>query len=183
MKAKRWIEQYKGSNSKMTQKEANELFEGPSVDMPKRYANTMLMFLVTLFYLVLDPAISLIAFLGTVFSYWIEKYLLLRRHKIPEHMSAQMCIFFTYLIPPSMLIYSGATFGIVMEMSDGANYHGQWGFYIALLFMAIPTQTLIRKCFPIKVKRDHTITYDDVKLNFVMDYDRCNPITEREAQM
>jgi flagellar biosynthesis protein FlhB len=37
-------EERKGDNSKMTQRQANLLFEGPALDMAQRYANTMLLF-------------------------------------------------------------------------------------------------------------------------------------------
>lgn len=57
-----WLEEKKGDNSKMTQKQANALFEGPPLDMAQRYANTLFLFSLTVFYVLPFPLISLIAF-------------------------------------------------------------------------------------------------------------------------
>ena len=61
----------------MTQKQANELFEGSEIDMAKWYANTVNLFLTTVFYVTIDPMLSAVCLLGTFFAYWVEKYLLL----------------------------------------------------------------------------------------------------------
>lgn len=39
-----YLEEKKGEASKLTQRQANALFEGPPLDMAQRYANTMLLF-------------------------------------------------------------------------------------------------------------------------------------------
>lgn len=43
-KFKGYVEKLKGKNSTLTLREANQLFEGPTLDMAQRYANTMLLF-------------------------------------------------------------------------------------------------------------------------------------------
>jgi len=45
------------------------------------------------------PIISVICFFGGIFQYWIEKYLLLRRHKIPEQIGPTMAEVFGNMIP------------------------------------------------------------------------------------
>ena len=71
----------KEKKSKLTQRQANELFMGPNVDMAQRYANTALLLFLTVFYCFPLPIMPALAFFGTVFQYWLEKYLLLRRHR------------------------------------------------------------------------------------------------------
>lgn len=61
------------------------LFENPPIDMSMKYAMTMNPLLVAIFYLPIFPFVSLIGFLGSIFSYWIDKYLLLRRYKYPDN--------------------------------------------------------------------------------------------------
>jgi len=41
-----WKEKKKGPNSKLTQRQANQLFEGPNMDISSTYSNTCLLFLV-----------------------------------------------------------------------------------------------------------------------------------------
>lgn len=60
-KCKIWMEEKKGENSKLTQRQANLLFEGPPLDMAQRYANTMLLFCMTVFYVFPLPVMPLLA--------------------------------------------------------------------------------------------------------------------------
>ena len=57
--------------------------EGPAVDMARRNSNTYLLFLMTIFYAPLEPLVVPIALVGALFTYWIDKVILLRRHKHP----------------------------------------------------------------------------------------------------
>ena len=54
-------EMKKGEESKLTQRQANTLFEGPPLDMAQRYSNTMLLFCMAVFYAFPLPMISIIA--------------------------------------------------------------------------------------------------------------------------
>lgn len=99
---KKWSfyrEEKRGEDSKLTQRQANLLVEGPPLDMAQRYANTMLLFCLTVFYTFPLPITPLFALGGTIFQYWLEKYILLRRHKIPEQMGATMAQVSSNMIP------------------------------------------------------------------------------------
>lgn len=63
----------KGNKSKLTQRQANKLFEGPPLDMAQRYSNTMLLLTLSAFYVYILPIVPIIALCGTLFQYWIEK--------------------------------------------------------------------------------------------------------------
>ncbi len=110
----------------MTQRQANELFTGPPLDMAQRYANTMVFFLLVLFYSWLNPALLLVGIFGILWQYWLEKYVLLRRHKIPEVVGPTIAMFFANSIPYCLLIWSLGVMGMTAEVSDGYNWHGQW---------------------------------------------------------
>ena len=94
-----WMEEKKGEESKMTQRQANTLYEGPALDMAQRYSNTMLLLCMGVFYVFPLPIISVICLFGGIFQYWIEKWLLLRRHKIPEQIGPTMAKVFSNMIP------------------------------------------------------------------------------------
>ena len=100
---KMWIEEWKGKKSKLTQRQANDLFMGPNVDMAQRYANTALLLFLTVFYCFPLPIMPALAFFGTVFQYWLEKYLLLRRHRFPEQMGSVMAKTLSNSIPYVLL--------------------------------------------------------------------------------
>jgi hypothetical protein len=57
-----WYEERKGENSRLTQRQANALFEGPPLDMAQRYANTMLLFAMTVFYAYPLPIMPILTF-------------------------------------------------------------------------------------------------------------------------
>lgn len=57
-----WSEERKGENSRLTQRQANALFEGPPLDMAQRYANTMLLFAMTVFYVYPLPVMPILTF-------------------------------------------------------------------------------------------------------------------------
>jgi uncharacterized membrane protein len=47
---RQYFEERKGEDSQMTQRQANQLFEAPPIDLPEQYANTILLFCMTFFY-------------------------------------------------------------------------------------------------------------------------------------
>jgi hypothetical protein len=73
------------NNINITQREANLLYENPPLDMAGRYANTNKLLFTSFFYVPILPAVAFIGFFGAFISYWVDKYLLLRRHKVPEN--------------------------------------------------------------------------------------------------
>jgi hypothetical protein len=82
----------------MTQREANELYEGTDPDTANLYATTMLTVFVTVFYTPLLPIAPLISLAGVIYKYWVEKVVLLRRNKIPQMFEQQMGLMFSNLM-------------------------------------------------------------------------------------
>ena len=59
-----------------------------------------------LFYSPIIPLAIPIGFVGSVFSYWVEKYSLLRRNKMPEMFSKLMATFFANFMPWVITIWA-----------------------------------------------------------------------------
>lgn len=93
-----YYEKWKGKDSKMTQREANELYEGTDPDTANLYATTMLTVFVTVFYTPLLPIAPLISLFGLIYKYWVEKVVMLRRNKIPQMFEQQMALTFSNLM-------------------------------------------------------------------------------------
>ena len=181
-KIKRCIEENKGENSKMTQRQANDLWTGPPLDMAQRYANTMTFFLIVLFYSFLSPILLLVGMFGIVWQYWLEKWVLLRRHKIPDVVGPTIAMFMANAVPYCLLIWSMGVFGLLAEVSDGGNWHGAWQMCLVILWLVVPFRLIIRLFSP-KVERldDESQFYENQHLNFFTDYDRQNPMTAKDA--
>ncbi len=95
------------------------LFEGPALDMAQWYAYTSNLFLFCMFYSHLLPILFPIGVLGTLYAYWAEKYVLLRRNKIPEVVGSTIAKFYTNMLPIAMIIYALAIFGMTFEVTTG----------------------------------------------------------------
>ena len=113
---KRFLERRKGANSQLTQAQANELFEGPRVDMANLLSNTANMLLTAIFYAPLIPITIPIALVGMCFSYWVDKFNLFRIHRVPEMINGVLPIFFANLLPYFALLWSLSYFFIFGEL-------------------------------------------------------------------
>lgn len=171
----------KGAESKMTQRQANELFEGPKLDMAALYSRTGMLFLLVCFYTPLVPIIPIIAACGVFVQYWVEKYLLLRRHKVPVALGSSMATFYTSMVPLGMLLYGIGNYVFLDKVSDKKNTHGQWSMWFMVAYYVLPVGILI-DAISMKVKRDASLKYSEAKFTFVQDYDRENPMTENQAK-
>ena len=138
----------------MTQAQAHELFEGPRVDMANLFANTANLFLVAIFYSTLAPILIPIAAIGMTYGYWIEKFMLLRVHRVPEQMSGFMTIFISNLLPYFALIWSLAYVLLYREMME-YHYGKQEAkklivplatIGVVIVYILFPIRSAINKC-------------------------------------
>jgi len=85
-----------------TQKALNESFEGKSFDVGDEYIYPVKTLIFTSFYLSLQPIIALFSALGIFLTFWVDKYVMLRRSKRPapgsDIVHHTMCQFI-YLCP------------------------------------------------------------------------------------
>ena len=57
-----------------TQKELNELYELPKMDIDEKYSHIVKMVLMSFFYIPIFPLGLIISFFGFIFAYWLEKF-------------------------------------------------------------------------------------------------------------
>jgi hypothetical protein len=62
-----------GDKSLLSQRQANQLFEGVNFIISERYAKTMLLFLLVCFFSYPIPLIPVVAFFGGIFQYIVDK--------------------------------------------------------------------------------------------------------------
>jgi hypothetical protein len=73
----------------MTQQELNELYIGPAVDLPSKYAYILKIVWLTGLYAPLVPIVSVVAVLGLGMNYLIEKLLFAKSYSLPNTVSSQ----------------------------------------------------------------------------------------------
>jgi hypothetical protein len=115
--------------------------------MAQRYANSFLLFLMVIFYTPIIPMAPLIGFGGTLFANWIEKYNLLRRHKMPEMMGPTLGQFFANLIPYTMILYSVANFVFVDEMTENGHPGAFAMIIVTCIYILLPIRIIVKQCF------------------------------------
>jgi hypothetical protein len=180
-KFKMWREERKGEMSKLNQRQANELFEGPQIKIASVYSNTGLLILIVCIYTPMIPLLPIIGLIGIFFQYWVEKYLLLRRYSIPETIGNQMAVFYAAILPYALLLYSISNYYFLWDLSDGKNKHGQAAMWFMLAYILLPVR-IILNLFTDNISRDDSADYFDTKFTFIQDYDRNNPMTSNEAK-
>ena len=155
----------------------NALFEGEPLDMAQRYCNAMLLMLLSAFYVTLIPFIPVICCLGAIYQYWIEKYMLLRRHRIPERMGNNIEKNLRSSLPYVVFIYALGQFLFINRLSEGKNYSVDIIMWVTLAYAILPIRTfLLHFLLKAEVERSEQDTYDNRSKHFKPDYVEMNPV-------
>ena len=90
----------------MTQKELNELWENPPVDIAQMYANYMKILLICFIFAPIFPMGLMIGTVSSLILYWTYKIMLLRRHPRPPHLSSRLSDNMIQWMPILLIVYS-----------------------------------------------------------------------------
>jgi hypothetical protein len=183
-----WREERKGKQSRITQLEANKLFEGPQLLMSDVFANAGNLVLTATFFHPLLPLSIPIAFLGFFLFYWVNKYTLLRVVERPEEMSGLIPIFFANLMP-FIAFFWALSFALFYNtlfrdiFNDGSSLAKRNAVLFTVLafcifFLIIPVRTIINRFIKKPFDGAGAKWYDELISQFSTDYDRDNPITK-----
>ena len=132
-----------------------------------------------------------IAFLGFFFSYWVNKYFLLRVVERPDEMSELIPIFFSNLMPfiaffwaLSLALFYNTLFRDVFTDNSSINKRDAalWTtLAFCIFFLLIPVRTIINRYIKKPFDGSGTKWYDELISKFSTDYDRENPITKTDG--
>jgi len=184
---------WKGPKAIMTQAEANTLFEAPHHHMPYKYSNLIKTMLLTSFYAPAMPIAILISIIGLVVTYWVDKYLLLRRNSFPVPLNNQLSDSMLEYLEWMAFTFSAGNvlFTYTLVNSEGEKVYT--GFHevavwftmgISVIYALMPMDIFNETWFPIQKKKDKNLamkSFDEARLGFHTDYDVQNPITRQEA--
>ena len=177
-----WREKRKEENSVMTQREANKMLEGTNFDIAKGYADIMMIFATTAFYTPMIPMLPVFSMFGLVLNYWLQKYFLFRKSRIPQHMGERLAMLVSANIPFIMFLYALGQYIFITKLSEAANYICLPIMIFSILYYIVPKDIFLRKCQK-NVFRNDDETYLKNKHKFIIDYDRSNPLTLKEATL
>lgn len=89
------------------------LYEGSPVDPANNISNYMNLIMTCIFYSPIVPLAIPMALIGSFLNYWTYKYMLLRRHTMPNMFSREMATFFSNLIPYMALVWAIAFIALI----------------------------------------------------------------------
>ena len=118
--------------------------EGPPLDLAQRFANIMLLFLMSIFYFPLIPYMPLITFLAALYQFWIVKLMILYVHKRPEMFGSSIAHFFANSIPYFMLLYGASNFFWLCSLRTD-NEVGVVSLFTCVAYIILPVRTIIDK--------------------------------------
>ena len=168
-------------NHYKTQRELNEIYEYPDMQISCKYSYLAKTILMAFFYLPIFPVGIIITFIGLIFGYFLEKFNFVKRYKKPEMLNEKICEFyFNYFI----------IFLFVCSLGDYCFFarsfqNQQWAIINLVIFGILtlcPYNKLIiasyNVCESIKVKSK---SINQVYCTFYNDYQRQNPFTKKEG--
>lgn len=116
--------------------------------MARRNSNTYLLLLITMFYAPLVPLIVPIALVGAFFTYWVDKIILLRRHKHPSAVGPELSNFFATLAPWGLLLYAFSNWFWVRSLSrNEVNTPAAILCFVLLAMLLFPLGSVMSCCF------------------------------------
>jgi len=122
--------------------------------MANEYANTAYILLTALFFHPILPISIPIAMMGMILNYWADKYVFLRRIRVPEQLSSMMPTFFASLVPFFALIWSldlllfyRTLFNELFQKPETSKVAPALGILIfTIILILLPVRSCINRC-------------------------------------
>lgn len=167
------------------QGEANAVFEGPPLDLAQRYASVFKTLIISFAYAPIVPIGLGIGLFALLVEYWVDKVLLLRRHSRPLISSGYLNRSMVRLLPWAVVVYAVMLF-VFMELlnpdDSAAAFIWMWiTLGIALFPASFYNICWKRQWSTMKRRAGDTKQFEEVALSFLDDFDRANPVTQREG--
>ena len=178
-----FIEKKSNPNSRhhLSQKELNDLYELPPMDISAKYSYIAKTLLMTFLYIPIFPLGVPISLFGFIFGYFLEKYNFTHIYKRPEMINESICIFYISSFNIYLFCFS---IGIWMFMND--TFHSKVWPLIDIIFFGVLCiipykQILSYKFLKFRESDINTKTYEEVYFHFYNDYERINPMTKKNG--
>ena len=174
------VEQNKEEIGK-TQKELNELYELPPMNIALKYSYIAKTLLMSFLYIPIFPLGLLISFVGLLFGYWLEKFNFANMYKKPEMLNRQLAEFYVSNFILVFFAYGVGDYIFLKDVYDSKI----WSLINIIAFgilIIIPYHRLLsREYFDVDESELNNKKYNDAYLTFRIDYERSNPMTKKEG--
>ena len=167
----------------ISQKQLNELYEYPPMNVSAKYSYIAKTILMSFFYIPIFPLGIVISFLGFILAYWLEKYNFANMYKMPEMLNRQIAEFYTNYFVLVFFVYG---IGDYVFLHDSYNTNA-WSLINIIVFgvlIIFPYHQMLTFDFlKFEESQIHEQDYNDKYTSFTSDYERANPMTEKEGKL
>ena len=165
------------------QKELNELYELQSMNVPAKYSYLVKTLFMSFIYFPIFPLGFCISLIGFIFGYWWEKFNFSIMYKKPEKLDKQITEYYVIFFFLNFLIFAFGSF-YFLSVGHEVDIFILVIFIVNYILLIIPFHLCFQKdYFKFNESEIHKKTYDDMYLNFIIDYERANPMTRIEGEM
>lgn len=166
-----------------TQRDLNSYYEGPSMGISCQYSTLAKQILMTFFYMPIFPLGAVLTLIGYILVYVVEKFKLLRVYKKPEMLNQEICFFYLDYFAMAFFVYGIGNY-IFFAGTHSSNAFELVNIIIFPILALLPYHRLFRKIDSTGAyQRSNDITYENAYLSFSFDYERMNPITQRQGML
>ena len=165
------------------QKELNEIYELPPMNVAAKYSYIGKTLLMSFLYVPIFPLGLGISLLGFILGYWLEKYNFANMYKKPEMLNRQIVEFYSNYFVLIPFVYG---IGDYIFLHD-AYEKKTWSLINIIVFgvlIILPYNQLLNIDFlKFEESQIHEKEYKDKYVDFLNDYERANPMTKKEGEM
>ena len=167
----------------ISQKDLNELYEYPPMNVSAKYSYIAKTILMSFFYIPIFPLGIGISLLGFGLGYWLEKYNFANMYKIPEMLNRQIVEFYTNYFVLTFFVYGIGDYVFLHDCYETKAWSKVNIILFGILIIFPYHQMLTFDFLKFEESQIHEQDYNDKYTSFAIDYERANPMTEREGKM
>ena len=174
------------------QKELNELYELQSMNVAAKYSYLVKTLIMSFIFVPIFPLGFCISFFGFIFGYWLEKFNFSKNYKKPEKLGKEIAEFYVNFFSIVFSSFGIGSFFLIgnfkLIINNEFNDYNNDDIWILINIIIYIIGIYIPLCvkkdfFKFKESEIHKKTYDDMYLDFMIDYERANPMTRIEGEM
>ena len=167
----------------INQKELNELYEYPKMNVSAKYSYIAKTILMSFFYIPIFPLGMLISLLGFILGYWLEKYNFSNMYKTPEMLNRQIAEFYTNYFVLTFFVYGIGDYVFLNESYETKTWSLVNIILFGILIIFPYHQMLTFDYLDFEESSIHEQDYNEKYTDFNTDYERANPMTEKEGKL
>ena len=180
-KARLELKNVKLEKSTYTQRELNEIFENPEMDICSKYSYINNVFLISLFYMSIFPIGMIFGFGALIFAY-ISEFFYIGLYKRPEVLNSSLCRFYVSNFKWAIFIFAVGNYIFLGPINEDQRI--SWSLINLIVFFVlclIPYQAIKFKTLGESEGRSKPETYEQNYYFFSTDYEKLNPFTRKQA--